>query len=190
MEVTDSEFEYIRTWVKKHTAVDLAPGRTYLVESRLDPVINSHGLNNAAELISKLKLGKKDQLYDDVVDAMTTHESFFFRDVHPFQHIQNNFIPNLIKSNSAARRLGVWSIACSTGQEIYSVAMIIREHFPQLRDWKVDLYATDISQPVIDKAKKGVYSQSETRRGLSEIQILQHFNKNDFNHWGNKRPYS
>ena len=184
MAITEEQFEFIRKWIKDIAAVDLAPGKEYLVDTRLSPVIYKHELSGFGELISELKKTRKEGgLYNDVIDAMTTHETSFFRDIHPFEYLQKKLFPELMKMNLTSKRIGIWYAACSSGQEIYSVAMIIKEHFPDFKDWQIDMYATDISKPVLDKARNGEFTQLEVGRGIPAKLLIKYFHQTEDKMW-------
>lgn len=184
MSLTKQEFDYIRKWAKERSAISLEDDKEYLVTSRLTPVLRRRGLKSIKELIDQLSVGKSAlDLEEEVVDAMTTNETFFFRDGHPFDLIRDRLLPELASKFSSERRLSIWSAACSTGQEIYSVAMVIREHFPELLGWDLQLYATDLSPTVVAKAKAGIYSDMEARRGLTDEYRNRYFRKLEKGRW-------
>ncbi len=184
MSLTKQEFDYIRKWAKDRSAISLEDDKEYLVTSRLTPVLRRRGLNSIAELIGQLSVVRPAlDLEDEVVDAMTTNETFFFRDGHPFDLIRDRLLPQLIANQREERRLRIWSAACSSGQEIYSVAMLIREHFPELLSWDLQLYATDLSPTVLAKGKSGVYSDMEARRGLADELRSKYFQQMEDGRW-------
>ena len=117
--------------------------------------------------------------HEQVMDALTTNETSFFRDFHPFEALRHHVLPRLIEQRAGVKRLSIWSAASSTGQELYTIAMLIREYFPQLRDWNITILGTDLSTTVLDQAKQGTYSQIEVNRGLPAAFLLKHFTKND-----------
>ncbi len=184
MSLTKQEFDYIRKWAKDRSAISLEEDKEYLVTSRLTPVLRRRGLSSITELIGQLSVVKPAlDLEDEVVDAMTTNETFFFRDGHPFDLIRDRLLPQLISNQREERRLSIWSAACSSGQEIYSVAMLIREHFPELLSWDLQLYATDLSPTVLAKGKSGVYTDMEARRGLSDELRSRYFKRVENGRW-------
>ncbi len=183
MEVSQDEFEYMQKWAMKHAAADIASGKKYLIETRLDPVIYKYGFKSFSELINKLRISIKGDLYDDVIDAITTHETSFFRDIKPFDFLKNSYFPSLIESCKITRRISVWSAACSTGQEVYSTAIMLREYFPQFANWDIVLYATDISEHSLAKARSGEYTQLEVNRGLPIRLLVKYFTQSDNNKW-------
>jgi chemotaxis protein methyltransferase CheR len=157
--------------------ISLDKGKEYLVEARLTPIAIEAGLSNIAELIDKMKRDGLGALRRSVVEALTINETSFFRDLEPFNALRLEIFPELIKQRAASRELTIWSAAAATGQEAYSVSMLLLENFPQLRDWKITIIATDISRSVLEKAKTGVYSQFETNRGLPALYLIKYFDQ-------------
>ncbi len=174
---TTNSFNYISNLVLRKSAIVLEPSKNYLVESRLLPVARSHGWETIDELVDALQKQVASALVDEVVDAMTTNESSFFRDLHPFNALRTDILPDLISRRSKERVLNIWSNACSSGQEVYSIAMLIREHFPELSGWRVRLIATDLSNQILEKAKSGTFTQTEVNRGLPMPMLLKHFKR-------------
>jgi len=168
--VTPLDYEYLRRLLKERSGLDLSADKQYLVESRLLPLARRTGLGGITELVQKMKSGAE-QLTSDVVEAMTTNETFFFRDKIPFDHLRDSILPELARSRVARRSIRVWSAASSTGQEPYSIAMCLREFGPAMSGWRSEIVATDLSHEVLEKSKAGLYSQFEVQRGLP-IQLL------------------
>jgi len=167
--VTPLDYEFLRKLLKERSGLDLSADKQYLVESRLVPLARRVGLSGIGELVQKLK-GGTDPLTSDVVEAMTTNETFFFRDKIPFDHLKEAILPALVQARASRRALRIWCAASSTGQEPYSIAMCVKE-FAGLAGWRVEIVATDLSQDVLAKSKAGIYSQFEVQRGLP-IQLL------------------
>jgi chemotaxis protein methyltransferase CheR len=176
--INSNAFEYICNLVRSKSAIVLEPSKTYLVESRLNPVARSNGLETIEQLVSALQKPGSQQLTQQVIEAMTTNETSFFRDLHPFDALRQQILPELIEKRSKERTLSIWSNACSSGQEVYTIAMIIKEHFPELLGWKLRLIASDLSTQILDKAKQGIFNQTEVNRGLPMPLLLKHFAKN------------
>ena len=168
--MTPLDYEFLRKILKERSGLDLSADKQYLVESRLLPLARRAGLSGIPELVQKMKTGAE-QLTTQVVEAMTTNETFFFRDKIPFDHLHDGVLPALIRSRASRRSLRIWSAACSTGQEPYSIAMCLREFGAALAGWRIEIVATDLSQEVLEKSKAGLYSQFEVQRGLP-IQLL------------------
>ncbi len=168
--MTPLDYEFLRKFLKERSGLDLSADKTYLVESRLLPLARKAGLAAIPDLVQKIKNGDG-KLATDVVEAMTTNETFFFRDKVPFDHLRDTILPGLIQARAARKSLRIWSAASSTGQEPYSIAMCLKEKGASLAGWRIEIVATDLSQEVLEKCKAGVYSQSEVQRGLP-IQLL------------------
>lgn len=175
--MTKDDFTFVCQLAKQHTAIDLQPGKEYLVETRLSPLAKSVGFDSLHKFIQQLRLQTFESraLRDRALDALTTNETSFFRDSTPFEALRTVVLPELIAAQRSVKRLSIWSAACSTGQEIYSLAMILRDHFPELHTWNVRLFATDISSSVLEKAKAGRYNRMEVTRGLPEAMRERYF---------------
>jgi chemotaxis protein methyltransferase CheR len=173
--MTDQDFDVIRKLLHERSAIDLDSGKRYLVESRLAPVLRRLKLNSVGELIAQLRCQPGNGLDRQIVDAMVTTESSFFRDQHPFDALRNVVLPDLIKRRRDGRRLHIWCAASSHGQEPYSIALLFREHFPELAGWKVSLLASDISREVLARAREGRYNQIEVNRGLPAALLVKYF---------------
>ncbi|QQO35791.1 protein-glutamate O-methyltransferase CheR [Bradyrhizobium diazoefficiens] len=168
--MTPTDYEYLRKFLKERSGLDLSPDKQYLVESRLLPLARKASLPGIPDLVLKIRNGDG-RLATDVVEAMTTNETFFFRDKIPFDHLRDSIMPRLIQARAARKSLRIWSAASSTGQEPYSIAMCLKEMGAALAGWRIEIVATDLSQEVLEKSKAGVYSQFEVQRGLP-IQLL------------------
>ncbi len=177
MSLSLTDFRYICDLVLDRSAIVLEPGKEYLVESRLTPLARREGVGGLDELIARLRQRTVNGLETRVVEAMTTNETSFFRDLHPFNALHKTILPDLLERRSSERTLGIWSAAASSGQEIYSIAMLLREHFPQLAGWKVRLLATDLSDEMVQRASEGLFSQLEVNRGLPAPLLLKYFEK-------------
>jgi chemotaxis protein methyltransferase CheR len=171
--VTPSDYDFLRKLLKERSGLDLSADKQYLVESRLIPLARRSGMPGIAELVAKIK-GGADALTSEVVEAMTTNETFFFRDKIPFDHLRQTILPALLQARAGRRALRIWCAASSTGQEPYSVAMCVKE-FAGLAGWRVEIVATDLSQEVLEKSKAGIYSQFEVQRGLPIQKLVKHF---------------
>lgn len=183
MGITSKDFEYVAGLARAGAAIVLEPGKEYLVESRLDPVARQAGFPSLESFLEALRTKKLNgEMHARVIDALTTNETYFFRDFHPFEALRKHIVPEILASRSATRRLTIWSAACSAGQEPYSLAMLLREHFPQLAGWEVKIVATDLSPTVLSQAREGRYSQLEVNRGLPAPYLIKYFTRRD-NHW-------
>src|ERR1700676_875790 len=179
MAIASMEFDYIRSLVLARSALVLEPGKEYLVESRLEPLALQEVFPCVCNLIECLRANAFGPLHRKVVEAMATNETMFFRDVRPFEVLRTTVLPELVKKREGEQILNVWCSACSSGQEPYSVAMLIREHFPAILGWKLRIIATDISRDVLARARQGSYSQLEVNRGLPAPLLLKYFAKKD-----------
>jgi chemotaxis protein methyltransferase CheR len=173
--MTDQDFDFIRTLLRERSAIVTEDGKQYLVESRLAPLVRELKLNSIGDLVSLLRTSLSNGLQQQVVEAMVTSETTFFRDLHPFEALRKAVIPELVRKRQNERRLNIWCAACSTGQEPYSVALLFREHFPELANWKLNILATDLSRDVLARAREGRYSQIEVNRGLPAAMMLKYF---------------
>lgn len=171
-------FDFFCNFVRVKSAIVLEPSKAYLVESRLNPVARENGLSSLEELVAALKKPGSRELATKVIDAMTTNESSFFRDLQPFDALKTVIIPELMEKRAKERTLNIWSNACSSGQEVYSIAMLLRESFPTLAGWKVRLIASDLSTSILKKAQQGIFNQTEVNRGLPMPMLIKYFTKN------------
>jgi chemotaxis protein methyltransferase CheR len=179
--MTAQEFDFIRRLLLERSAIVLEAGKEYLVETRLAPILRQLNLNSIGELIAQLRIQPTNGLYRRIVEAMVTTESSFFRDRHPFEDLRKVVIPDLMTRRRDERRLHIWCAACSTGQEPYSIALLIREHFPECAGWRISLLASDLSRQVLEKAREGRYNQIEVNRGLPAALMVKHFEQHGTN---------
>lgn len=173
--LSSPDFEYVTQLLLDNAAIRINASQEYLVRSRLEPLAKQTGLPSIAALVEQLRKQPYGALHQRVVEAMTTNETSFFRDVHPFETLKHVVIPELVR-RKVDRTLRVWSAACSAGQEPYSLAMLFSET-QALRDFKVQITATDISTAILEKAKDGVYSSLEIGRGLPARALTMHFER-------------
>jgi chemotaxis protein methyltransferase CheR len=168
------DYEFLRKLLRERSGLDLSADKQYLVESRLIPLARKAGLPGIAELVQKIKSGT-DPLTSDVVEAMTTNETFFFRDKIPFDHLREAVLPELMQARANRRSLRIWCAASSSGQEPYSIAMCLKGIGAGLAGWRVEILATDLSQAVLEKSRAGIFSQFEVQRGLPIQMLVKHF---------------
>jgi chemotaxis protein methyltransferase CheR len=174
--VTPQDFDYLRKMLRERSGLVLSAEKRYLAESRLLPVARKHGFAGLGELVGKLKATTTAApLTVEVVEAMTTNESFFFRDKVPFEHFRDTIMPALLAARAREKRIRIWCTAAATGQEPYSLAMSLKGIGPALAGWRVKILATDISNEVLEKAKAGIYNQFEVQRGLPIQQLVKFF---------------
>jgi chemotaxis protein methyltransferase CheR len=172
--VTPPDYEYLRKLLKDHSGLDLSADKQYLIESRLLPLSRKHGLAGISEIVQKMKAGSA-SLIAQVVEAMTTNETFFFRDKVPFDHFRDSIMPEALKARASRKNIRIWCAAGSTGQEPYSLAMCLKEMSAALAGWRVEIVATDLSQEVLEKSKAAIYSQFEVQRGLPIQMLVKYF---------------
>jgi chemotaxis protein methyltransferase CheR len=169
--VTPLDYDFLRKRLKERSGLVLSADKQYLVESRLLPVARKAGFAGLGELVDALRVGNAEALTTEVVEAMATNESYFFRDKIPFDQFRSTIMPGLLTARQNARTIRIWCAAASTGQEPYSLAMTLREMGRELAGWHIEIAASDLSNEVLEKARQGVYSQFEVQRGLP-IQLL------------------
>ena len=172
--MTPADYDYLRKFLKERSGLDLSAEKHYLIESRLLPLARKSGLDGIGELVQKLKAGSA-LFVSQVVEAMTTNETFFFRDKVPFDHFREVIMPELLQARANRKTIRIWCAAGSTGQEPYSLAMCLKEMNAALSGWRVEILATDLSQDVLEKSKAGIYSQFEVQRGLSIQMLVKYF---------------
>ena len=166
MKVEPAELAVLAAFLKRRTGVVVDRSKTYLLEARLVPVIRKHDLADFAALVERVRGGRDARVEQDVLDAMMTHETSFFRDKAPFETLRR-ILPDLLRRRAISRHLVIWSAAASSGQEAYSLSMMLSEHFRDaLAGWSVRILATDFSEPVLARARQGLYSDIEVSRGL------------------------
>ena len=176
MQVSPPQFSYLRGLLKKKTGVVIDESKQYLVVARLLPIVRQRKLPSLDTLIDRIRTAPGSPLENDVMNAMMTHETSFFRDKTPFETLKS-IIPDFLKKRAGTQQLTIWSAACSTGQEPYSIAILLNEHFHDLlKSWKVRIVATDISNVVLDRGREGVYSELEIVRGLPTPLLPKYFN--------------
>ncbi|MBY0457806.1 MAG: protein-glutamate O-methyltransferase CheR [Gemmataceae bacterium] len=180
--MTPAQFATVARFLRERCGLALGPGKEYLVEDRLAPVAERFGATSAGELAGGVRAAAR-AVQEAVVEALLTPETSFFRDRDPFDALRAAVLPDLIQRRSATRALSVWSAGCATGQEPYSFAMLVREHFPELSRWRLDVRATDVSADALAKAQAGLYSDFELRRGLSDAQRERYFRPADGDRW-------
>jgi chemotaxis protein methyltransferase CheR len=181
MSLATADFDYLRVLVKSHTAIVLDSGKEYLAETRLAPLLGEQNCNSVQELLSLLRRQSFNGLHRKVLDAMTNNETWFFRDANCFAALTGTVIPQMMKLREAERKLTIWSAACSSGQEPYSIAMALREEF-NLPGWTFAIHATDYSNAILERARAGTYRQMEVNRGLPVKLLTRYFVQQGL-HW-------
>jgi len=177
MACTDSDYAYLREVVMTQSANLIDPSRNTLFETKLTPIAKMAGASNLEDFVQLLRSDRPAHLHRAVAEAMTINETSFFRDVKPFELLRETILPRLIDSRRKERRLRIWSAASSTGQEAYSLAMMITEHLPEIALWDVKIIGTDISRQVVEYARRGRYRRLEVNRGLPARMLLKHMTR-------------
>jgi chemotaxis protein methyltransferase CheR len=175
MTLAQSDFAYISQLVRRQAAIVIEPGKEYLVETRLGPLAQAEG--GIPALVTRLQSDRTGHLATQVVDAMTTNETLFFRDGHPFETLRSIVLPELVAARKHEHRLSIWCGASSSGQEPYSIAMVLRDVLSQHPGFGVSLLATDVNEQMLVRTREGVYSQLEINRGMPIASLVQHFDK-------------
>jgi len=175
------DYQFLSSLVKKESGLILTEDKSYLLESRLMPLARKRDLASLEDLVAATKKGTDPSLVKDITEAMTTNESFFFRDIKPFDILRDATLPFFLERRASQKLLRIWCAAASSGQEPYSIAMIINELKARFTGWKTDIVGTDISLDILDKASKGLYSQFEVQRGLPVQFLVKYFEKVDEN---------
>ncbi|KLN59017.1 chemotaxis protein CheR [Kiloniella spongiae] len=173
-----SDFDFISQFLKKRSGLVLSQDKAYLLESRLNPVARKWDLSGFDELVQKVRATNDERILNDITEAMTTNESFFFRDQKPFDQFKDLVLPHMLEKRAASKTIRIWSAACSSGQEPYTLAMLLKEAGPALAGWKIEIIATDLSNEILNKAKEGVYTQFEVQRGLPINLLVKYFQQN------------
>ena len=175
MTLSQSEFTYVSTMVRREASIVLAPGKEYLVEARLIPVARAVGAANVNEFLAELQRRPNPANQRRIIDALTTNETSWFRDREPFNALTEVVLPDLIKTRASTRKIRVWSAASSSGQEAYSLAILMSENLPP--GWSYEIMGTDISTEMVKRAEAAEYSQVEVNRGLPASQLVQYFER-------------
>ena len=175
MQISDSSSRILAGLLEARTGQQLTMSRRWRIETALSALLRERGIGTLDELITILVMGKEPKLSDQVVEALLNNETYFFRDRTPFDVLSRHALPNLAIKRASKKKLRIWSAGCSTGQEVYSLAMLFAEQAEQWRGWTIDVLGTDVSQTVIDKAKAGAYTQFEVQRGLAITQTIRWF---------------
>ena len=168
------EFQYLAQMLKQRSGLALGDDKTYLIESRLLPIARSQNLQDISQLCNLVKTKPTEALLTEIIEAMTTNESSFFRDIKPYEQLRNIVFPHVMK-HQKNKHMRIWSAACSTGQEPYSTAICIQEDMAKMPGWQFEILATDLAHKVVDKAAHGIYSQFEVQRGLPIHMLVKYF---------------
>jgi len=175
--VKAENFAFVRDLLRRRSGIVLEESKVYLVQARLGPVVRRLELDSIDTLIEALRSRPDEEMHREVLEAMITTETSFFRDVHPFETLKDVLIPRLMQERRKSRELFFWSAACASGQEIHSLAMLLREHFPELQNWNITLLATDVSEEMLRRTREGLYSQLEVNRGVPARLLMRYFQR-------------
>lgn len=170
-----ADLSFVCDLVYKEAAIVLDDTKSYLIEARLEPLARREGFDSIRDLVESLRTAKSPSLVSKAIDAMTTNETSFFRDIHPFVSLRKHILPEIIGRKSGEKRINIWCAACSSGQEPYTISLLLKEYFPELRDWDVSILATDISDEMLTRCRKGVFSKLEVNRGLPAPLLIKYF---------------
>ncbi len=177
MNITD--FDIYKNLLKEKSGLILTQDKSYLVESRLSPVAKKWGYENLSAMTAALRGVPNKDLVVDIVEAMTTNETSFFRDNTPFDNFKNHVLPYYKAKNPISKKLRIWCAAASSGQEPYSLAMMLKEEAPNMPGWSYEIVGTDISLDILDQAKEGLYTQFEVQRGLPITHLMKYFTQKE-----------
>lgn len=180
MTLTAQEFAFISGLVRRDAAIVLEAGKEYLVEARLLPLARQSGLPSVSEFVARAQQRPEPEVHRKIVDALTTNETSFFRDGEPFKQLVDTVLPDLLVRRATTRSIKVWSAASSSGQEPYTIAMVLQDNLPP--GWSFDIIGTDISTEMLTRAEAGQYTQLEVNRGLPAPLLVKHFERNGA-HW-------
>ena len=174
-EISDENYTYLQQQIYRSSGIVLDDSKRYLLETRLTPIVRKQNLKSINELCALLRTTKQSKITQEITEAMTTNETFFFRDAAPFKLLREKILPPLIEERKSSRQLSFWSAAASSGQEAYSLAMVLLEM--NLKDWKIEIFGTDLAEKVLDRAREGKYIQIEVNRGLPAPYLVKYFNR-------------
>jgi chemotaxis protein methyltransferase CheR len=180
VEVTPQDAQFVRDLVLRLAAIKLDSEKDYFIQMRLAQLAENRGVATISELVDGARRGVAGA-DTRIVEALATHETYFFRDLHPFEALRKDVLPQLINARQAMRQLTIWCAACSSGQEPYSLALMLREHFTQLSQWKIRIIATDMSDQILGKAREATFTQMEVNRGLPAAYLPRYFERSGLN---------
>jgi chemotaxis protein methyltransferase CheR len=181
MSLAANDISYLCTAIAQRSGNVISAGQSYLLEARLGPVAKEAGLEDVHALVVELQRNPRNPLHDTVTEAMTINETSFFRDMQPFDALKEEVFPYLLEKRQSTKSLSIWSAACSSGQEAYSIAIQMRTHFPELMNWNVRILGTDISDAMVKRTREGIYSQFEVNRGLPASLLVKNFDRQGLN---------
>jgi chemotaxis protein methyltransferase CheR len=177
------DFDLFATLVKQRSGLTLTREKAYLLESRLMPVARKYNMGTLEDMVMQIRGQRNEALLSDITEAMTTNETFFFRDQKPFDIFRDLLLPQLLTTHTAKKQIRIWSAASSSGQEAYSIAMICAEEAAKLQGWKIDIIGTDLSREMVERSKTGIYTQFEVQRGLPITMLAKYFQQQANDRW-------
>ena len=177
MAIEQRDLDTLRRIILEKSAIVLGDDKEYLIEARLQSLVDGVAFKSIGDLAAEISRNPRSPVIHQVVDALTTNETSFFRDSHPYEALKQTIMPGLIERRADVKRLNIWSAACSSGQEPLTIAMVLREHFPVLNDWDIKILATDLSTEMLERCSEGSYSQLEVSRGLPARLLVRYFEK-------------
>jgi chemotaxis protein methyltransferase CheR len=172
------DFELFSTLLRQRSGLVLTPDKAYLLESRLMPIARKQGMKGLDDLAGAIRARREESLLRAITEAMTTNESSFYRDQKPFDQFKATVLPNLLQSRASKRQIRIWSAACSSGQEAYSLAMVLEEERSKVAGWRIEIFGTDLSAEMVERARAGIYTQFEVQRGLPITHLVKYFKQN------------
>jgi chemotaxis protein methyltransferase CheR len=172
-------FDFIRLFLYEQTGIVVRQDKDYLLEARLSLLAKELNFDSINDLVTTFKKEPTDFLKLKIIESITTHETFFFRDPNLFDHLHQHIIPDLIERKKNEKKINIWCAAASSGQEPYTIAMILSEHAAQLKNWNINFVASDLSEKILEKARSGIYTQFEINRGLPIAYLLKYFEKTE-----------
>ena len=183
MSLKPDEFKFLCELLRKRSGLAIGEDKLYLVESRLPPIAKAHGIASLSDLVTTLRLRPTEALIYEVNEAMTTNESSFFRDNKPYDYLRKQLIPLFKDKLALSKSMRIWSAACSTGQEPYTISMCFREEAALMPNWRIEILGTDLARKVVERAREGIYSQFEAQRGLPIQLLIKYFNQTPEGNW-------
>ena len=181
MALIASDIDYLCSAIADRSGNVISASQSYLLESRLGPLAEDAGLKDVHGLVAELKKNPRNPLHQKVAEAMTINETSFFRDMAPFDALKTGVLPEVIEKRRPTKSLSIWSAASSSGQEPYSLAILLRTHFPETHSWNVKITATDLSDEMVQRTREGKYSQFEVNRGLPAPLLVKNFDRQGLN---------
>ncbi len=177
MSTSPASLEYVRELVQRRAGIVLGVDKDYLIDARITTLARELGFASIDAVVAAARAEGDRRINAQIIDALTTNETTFFRDVHPFEALRTQILPTLLAARPPSQPLRVWSAACSSGQEAYSIAMLLRDHFPSLPRGRVQILGTDVAETMVTRAREGRYRQLEVNRGLPAPMLLKHFTR-------------